>query len=153
MQISQENTYVGAFLNKVAGSHNCNLWKTVKLENGMPKKRMDAALQEKSISQVLLKHFMQEQEVAIQRLDAATRGVLHNKGVVRSFVKFTGKHLCQSLFLSCGAQACNFIKKETPAKVLSYESYEICKNNFFTEHLWATASEGVHLLKIIGNYL
>ena len=69
MQISQENTYVGAFLNKVAGSHNCNLWKTVKLENGMPKKRMDAALQEKSISQVLLKHFMQEQEVAIRRLE------------------------------------------------------------------------------------
>ena len=35
----------------------------------MPKKRMDAALQEKSISQVLLKHFMQEQEVAIRRLE------------------------------------------------------------------------------------
>ena len=31
----------------------------------MPKNRMDAALQEKSISQVLLKHFIQEQEVAI----------------------------------------------------------------------------------------
>ena len=45
-------------------------------ENGMPKKRMDAALQEKSISQVLLKHFIQEQEVAIRRLEAATRGVL-----------------------------------------------------------------------------
>ena len=30
-------------------------------EKGMPKKRMDAALQEKSISQVLLKHFIQEQ--------------------------------------------------------------------------------------------
>ena len=42
----------------------------------MPKKRMDAALLEKSISQVLLKHFMQEQEVAIRRLEAATRGVL-----------------------------------------------------------------------------
>ena len=33
----------------------------------MPKKR---------ISQVLLKHFMQQQEVAIRRLEAATRGVL-----------------------------------------------------------------------------
>ena len=41
----------------------------------MPKKRMDAALQEKSISQVLLKHFIREQEVAIRRLEAATRGV------------------------------------------------------------------------------
>ena len=42
----------------------------------MPKKRMNAALQEKSISQVLLKHFIQEQQVANQRLEAATRGVL-----------------------------------------------------------------------------
>ena len=31
----------------------------------MSKKRTDAALQEKGISQVLLKHFIQEQEVAI----------------------------------------------------------------------------------------
>ena len=37
---------------------------------------MDAALQEKSISQVLLRHFIQEQEVAIRRLEADTRGVL-----------------------------------------------------------------------------
>ena len=42
----------------------------------MPKKRMDAALQKKSISQALLKHFIQEQEAAIRRLEAATRGVL-----------------------------------------------------------------------------
>ena len=42
----------------------------------MPKKRMDAALQEKCISQVILKHFIQEQEVAILRLEAATRGVV-----------------------------------------------------------------------------
>ena len=33
----------------------------------MSKKRMDAALQEKSISQVLLKHFTHEQEVAIRK--------------------------------------------------------------------------------------
>ena len=42
----------------------------------MPKKRMDATQQEKSISQVLLKHFIQEQEVAISRLETVTRGVL-----------------------------------------------------------------------------
>ena len=42
----------------------------------MHKKRMDAELLEKSISQVLLKHFIQEQEVAIRRLEAATRGLL-----------------------------------------------------------------------------
>ena len=36
--------------------------------------------------------------------------------------------------------ACNFIKKETLAQVFSCEFYEISKNTFFTEHLWATAS-------------
>ena len=32
------------------------------------------------------------------RSEAATRGVL--KGVLRNFTKFTGKHLCQSLFFN-----------------------------------------------------
>ena len=34
----------------------------------------------------------------------------------------------------------NFIKKKTLAQVFSCESWEISKNTFFTEHLWATAS-------------
>ena len=38
-------------------------------------------------------------------------------------------------------QACNFIKNETVAQVFSCEFYKIFKNTFFTEHLWATASE------------
>ena len=38
-------------------------------------------------------------------------------------------------------KACNFIKKETLAQVFSCEFCEISKNTFFTEHLWATASE------------
>ena len=52
------------------------------------------------------------------------------KSVLRNFTKFTRKHLCQSLF----------IKKETLAQVLSCEFCEISENNFFIEHLWATAS-------------
>ena len=49
--------------------------------------------------------------------------VFCKRGVLRNFAKFTGKHLCQSLF--------NFIKKEALAKVLSCEFYEITKNTFF----------------------
>ena len=45
------------------------------------------------------------------------------KGVLTNFAKFTGKHLCQSMTL-----------------VLSWEFWKIPKNNFFTEHLWTTAS-------------
>ena len=48
------------------------------------------------------------------------------KGVLRNFRKFTGKHLCQSVF----------IKKETLAQVFCCEFCEISRNTFFTEHLW-----------------
>ena len=52
------------------------------------------------------------------------------KGVLRNFVKFTGKHLCQS----------PFFKKETLAQVFSCEFCEISKDAFFTEYLLTTAS-------------
>ena len=38
------------------------------------------------------------------------------------------------------SESCNFIKNETLAQVFSCKFCEISKNNFFTEHLWATAS-------------
>ena len=60
--------------------------------------------------------------------------VFCKKGVLRNFTKFTGKHLCQSLFFNKVAgpgQACNFIKKETLAQVFSCEFCEISKNTFF----------------------
>ena len=38
------------------------------------------------------------------------------------------------------SEACNVIKKEPLAPVFSREFYEIFKKNFFTEHLWMTAS-------------
>ena len=62
------------------------------------------------------------------------------KGVLRNFTKFTGKHLCQSLYFNKVAGACNFIKIEALAQVFSCEFCEISKNTFFTEHIWATAS-------------
>ena len=72
------------------------------------------------------------------------------KGVLRNLTKFTGKHLCQSLFLNKVAglwhalrhatllkkrpmactKACNFIKKKTLARVFSCEFCQISKNTF-----------------------
>ena len=54
------------------------------------------------------------------------------KGVFRNFAKFTGKHLCQSLFLSkvAGLRSATLLKKETQARVFSCEFYEISKNTF-----------------------
>ena len=63
--------------------------------------------------------------------------VFCKKGVLRNFTKFTGKHLCQSLFFN---KACNFIKKEDLAQVFSCEFYEISKNTFFYRTPLAAAS-------------
>ena len=54
------------------------------------------------------------------------------KRVLGNFAKFTGKHLCQSLFLiKLQAKTCNFIKKETPTQVFSCEFFEISKKACF----------------------
>ena len=53
------------------------------------------------------------------------------KGVIRKFVKFTGKHLCQSLIFKnvAGLRAATILK-ETLAQVFPSEFCEISKNNF-----------------------
>ena len=51
--------------------------------------------------------------------------VFCKKAFPRNFAKFTGKHLCHSLFF----------KKDALAEVLSCEFCEISKNTFLTEHL------------------
>ena len=67
------------------------------------------------------------------------------KGVLRNFAKFTGKHLCQSL----SGVACNFIKKETLAQMFFCEFCEISKNNFFYRALLVAASE-THCICSVG---
>ena len=42
-----------------------------------------------------------------------------------------------------GSQTCNLIKEEARAQVFYCEFFEISKNTFFTEDLWATASKSV----------
>ena len=59
------------------------------------------------------------------------------KGVLKNFAKFTGKHLCQILFFS---KVCNYITKEILAQVFSCEFCQIFKNTFFIENLQMTAS-------------
>ena len=59
--------------------------------------------------------------------------VFWQKAVPGSFAKFTGKHLCHSLFLN-KVEAYNFIKKETLAQVFFCEFYEIYKNTLFLQN-------------------
>ena len=59
-------------------------------------------------------------------------------GVLKNFAIFIGKRLCWSLFFyqSCRPEASNFLKKETPAHLLSCEYWEVFKNSFLIEQLW-----------------
>ena len=66
------------------------------------------------------------------------------KGVRKTFAKFTGKHLFQTLFLiKLQASELQVFITETLAHVFSCDSCEFCetfKNTFFTERLPTTAS-------------
>ena len=66
-------------------------------------------------------------------IEAATEGVLSN------FAKFTGKHLCQSLFYN-NVAGLRPAKKDTLTQVFSCEFCNISKYTFFTKHLWSTAA-------------
>ena len=80
--------------------------------------------------------------------------VFCKKDVVRNFAKFTGKHLCQSLFFNKVAGlslSLNFIKKETLAQVFSCEFCEISNNTFSYRTPPVAASEKIlqdHLKQI-----
>ena len=47
------------------------------------------------------------------------------KSVLINFAKFTGKHMCQSLFFKKVAGLATFVKKETLALECSYEFCDI----------------------------
>ena len=65
------------------------------------------------------------------------------KGVLRNFAKFTGKHLCQSLFFVLSPET--LLKKRLWHRCFPMN---FCvKNTFFTEHLWTTASKLSSLLE------
>ena len=55
----------------------------------------------------------------LQRIRSSHQKCFIIKVILRYFTKFTGKQLYQSLFFNKVAEACNFIKKETLAKVFS----------------------------------
>ena len=56
------------------------------------------------------------------------------KGVLKNFKKFTGKHLCQSVFF-------DKVEGLRPAQVFSCEFCESFQNTFFVEHVRVNTSE------------
>ena len=61
------------------------------------------------------------------------------KGVLKNFTKFTGKHLCQSVFFNkvAGLGPATLLKKRLLHRC---KFCEISKNTFFIKHLPTTAS-------------
>ena len=77
------------------------------------------------------------------------------KGALRNFAKFTGKHLCQSLFLNKFAGR-NFIKEETLAQMFSSEFCKTSNNAFSYRTPLVAISVSViffkSFLSILGNF-
>ena len=57
-----------------------------------------------------------------------------------------------SLLGKLQTEACNFLSKETLAEMFSCEFCEISYNTFFTEHLWATASQLGNKMILVEHY-
>ena len=68
--------------------------------------------------------------------------VLCKKGVLRNFTKFTGKHLCQSLFFSkvAGLRPATLFKKRLWHRCFPVNFPKFLRTPFFTESVWTTAS-------------
>ena len=62
------------------------------------------------------------------------------KGVLKNFLKFTGKHRCQSLFFNKVA-GCNFIKKRLNFRCFPVNFAKFFKNTFFHRTHSVVASE------------
>ena len=80
---------------------------------------------------------------ALKKIDALQNRraeVFCKKNVPENFAKFTGKHLCWSLFLTKFQVSGLQFAKNTPAQEFFCEFCEIFRNIFFTEHLRTTTS-------------
>ena len=64
--------------------------------------------------------------------------VFCKKGVLRNFTKFTGKHLCQSLFFNkvAGLGPATLLKKRLWHRCFPVNFVKFLRTPFLTEHLW-----------------
>ena len=71
---------------------------------------------------------------------SSCQDVFCKKSVLKNFTKFTGKHLCQSLFFNKVAglrpETCNFIEKIIWHKIFPENFAKFPRTPFLTQHLW-----------------
>ena len=64
--------------------------------------------------------------------------VFRKKDVLRNFTKFTGKHLCQSLFFNkvAGLRLATLLKKRPWQRCFPVNFVKFLRTSLFMEHLW-----------------
>ena len=82
--------------------------------------------------------FVRERTIETRIYRNSRPEVFCKKGVLRNFVKFTRKHLCQSLFLNkiTGLRPVTLLEKRLWRRCLSVNFAKFLRTPFFTEHLW-----------------
>ena len=72
------------------------------------------------------------------RLWSSSSEVFCNKGVLRNFTKFTGKHLCQSLFFNkvASLRPATLLKKRLWRRCFPVNFVKFLRTPFHIEHLW-----------------
>ena len=81
---------------------------------------------------------------------------LYAKNVLTNFTKFTGKHLCKSLFFNkvTGLRPATSLKKRLWHRCFSVNFAEFLRTPFITEHLWCLFLEiQIKSLEILFNPL
>ena len=78
--------------------------------------------------------------------------MLCKKGVLRSFTKFTGKHLCQSPFFNIVAGLATPFKKRLWHRCFPVNFVKFLRTSFYMEHLWWLLLN-IHFAVIMGSIL
>ena len=73
-----------------------------------------------------------------ERIRSSCPEVFCKKGVLRNFAKFTGKHLCQSLFFNkfAGLRSTTLLKKRLSHRCFPVNFAKFLRTPFLTKHLW-----------------
>ena len=81
--------------------------------------------------------------------------ILSIKGVLKYFAKFTGKHLCQSLFFNkaAGLRAATLLKKKLWHRSFPVNFVKFLRTPFFTEHLRWLLLDVHRIAPVIANAL
>ena len=70
-------------------------------------------------------------------MEAVAQRCYVKRGVLRNFAKFTGKHLCQSLFFNKdGGRPATLLKKRRWHRSFSVNFAKFLRTPLFAEHLW-----------------